>query len=199
MSVIHTSSQPKVAIQVLRMPEIDWHPPITESDDIVFHQRSPASDRALIGQARYNAYLDAIESGYEYVGWIDDDDFTNPFYFTNLLSIIERNPNMDAITSLQGTYFNDIKENVYPKTTGEIVHANSYNYHGPCIYRSSSLIKGLDILEHFVGYDENRVLAKHMIELNYNLYLWDSYETFLVRNYSECKKRVDDLIKERYG
>jgi hypothetical protein len=180
------------------MPDRLWHPPISESHDVVFQEKNPASERNLIGQRRRESYIQSISEGYEYVGWLDDDDFTNPYYFTKALQILEDNPNMDGIASLQATYFDDVIDNHCPKTSGNIVPASHLNYHGPCVYRSSSLIKGLDVLENFVGYDENRVLAKNMISMGFNLYLWESYETFLVRNYDASRKRIESLIAQRY-
>lgn len=185
----------KLAVNVLRLPDREWYPQ-DESSNVIFIENDPAPSRSLIGQARYVSYINSITEGYEYVGWIDDDDFTNPYYFTKSIEILESNPHLDAIAARQATYLDD-KPNEYKKLSGDIIPAKGIEYHGPCVYRSSSLIHGLDVLRNFVGIDENRYLANHMIKSGFNLGLWDSYETFLVRSYSKSKERIDNIIKQR--
>ena len=72
--------------------------------------------------------------------------------------------------------------------------------HGPCVWRSSSLIKELDFLKDFVGLNENKRLARHMQRQGYTVALWDSYETFLVRNYRDVmgyREEIRELVEDR--
>jgi len=161
----------KVAVNVLCLPERNWQKNSwAESSSVVFRKCVPAPSRLEIGQARARAYQEAIEDGFEYVGWVDDDDWCDHFYFTCLAEELDKRPDLAGICAPQV-----VSDKLGNTNKREIASVKSFTtvklafFHGPCLWRASAIKNELKYLHDFYGLDENRYFARHLQDKEYKL------------------------------